>query len=138
MRVNELQTLCIHSLQPAAAMNRETTHGLSLPGTVSTVGHTVSDSSFSENTGSTRIIVILVSLAFGISFILFLLYRITSLGSTANDRKRKKNAWNINEEECYEHMLYNTELEITHSNNNRYNIRYYSSINSGMEHNNVD
>lgn len=67
---------CIHSLQPAAAMNRETTHELSLPGTVSTVGHIVSDSGFSEKTRSTRIIVILVSLAFGISFILFLLYRV--------------------------------------------------------------
>lgn len=67
---------CTHSLQSEASMNPETIHELNLPGPVSTVDHTVSDSIFSEKTGSTRIIVILLSLAFGTLFILFLLYRV--------------------------------------------------------------
>lgn len=54
----------------------------------------------------------------------------TPLGSMVNNRKRKKDKWKINYEQYDQHLLYNPEFGNINSKNNKYNIAYYSLINS--------
>ncbi|SBS93408.1 PIR Superfamily Protein [Plasmodium ovale curtisi] len=56
--------------------------------------------------------------------------KFTPIGSKINNRKRKKHIWKMNEEQYDQLLMYNPEIGNTNSNNNKYNIRYYSLINS--------
>ncbi|SBT01693.1 unspecified product [Plasmodium ovale curtisi] len=80
--------------------------------------------------GSTSIAITSVSSVLGITLLLFMLYEFIPIGSLSNNLREKISTWNINATQYDQHLLYNPVLGNTNSNNNRYNIGYYSLIDS--------
>ncbi|SBT84280.1 PIR protein, partial [Plasmodium ovale] len=121
---------CRDSYQASAVIEKESTNHLIQSSQEHTVNHSETDMDSQEKTGSTSITIISSSIILGIFFFLFILYKFTPLGSMVNNRKRKKNKWKINYEQYDQHLLYNPEFGNINSKNNKYNIAYYSLINS--------
>ncbi|SBT73582.1 PIR protein [Plasmodium ovale] len=88
--------------------------------------HIESDMDSKEDTGNTNTIVSSASSVLGVSALLFMLYKFTPLGSLINNRRGGINTWDINEEGYDQNLLFTPELGNTNSNNNNYNIGYYS------------
>ncbi|SBT84587.1 PIR protein [Plasmodium ovale] len=120
---------CVNSLQPPVVINGEKTYQLDQIIHEHTEDELNSHMN-SKSTGSTSTTLTSASSVLGIPLLLFMLYKFTPLGSMVNNRKSKKDKWKTNEERYNQHLLYNTELRNINSNNIKYNIAYYSLINS--------
>ncbi|SBS93909.1 PIR Superfamily Protein [Plasmodium ovale curtisi] len=124
-----LKESCDQLLTTSKGTQREDTNELSQSSQRYTVDHTETDMDSQEETYSTSTIITSASSILGIPFLLFMLYKFTPNGSKINNRKRKKHIWKMNEEPYDQYLMYNPEIGNTNSNNNKYNIRYYSLIN---------
>ncbi|SBS91679.1 PIR Superfamily Protein, partial [Plasmodium ovale curtisi] len=120
---------CDKLLITSKVKQREHTNELSQYSQGYTLDHTETHMDSQEETDSTSTIITSASSVLGIPFFLFMLYKFTPIGSKINNRKRKKHIWKMNEEQYDQHLMYNPEIGNTNSNNNKYNIRYYSLIN---------
>ncbi|SBT57552.1 PIR Superfamily Protein [Plasmodium ovale wallikeri] len=120
---------CENSLQPPVVINGEKTYQLDQTIHEHTEDE-VNSHRNSQGTGSTSITLISASSLLGITFLLFMLYKFTPLGSMVNNRKRKKSKRKIKDEQYDQHLLHNNELRNINSNIIKYNIAYYSLVNS--------
>ncbi|SBT59175.1 PIR Superfamily Protein [Plasmodium ovale wallikeri] len=120
---------CENSLQPPAVINGEKIYQLDKVIHEQTEDE-VNSHRNSQGTGSISITLISASSVLGIPLLLFMLYKFTPLGSMTNKRKRKKDKWKNNEERHDRHLLHNNELRNINSNIIKYNIAYYSLVNS--------
>ncbi|SBT84295.1 PIR protein [Plasmodium ovale] len=114
---------CDDSLQESAATERENTNELGLPKQKHADGHTEINVNSQEENGNTSTTITSATSVLGIPLF-------TPIGSLLNKRREKKPTWNINEAQYDQNLLYNSELRNANSNNIKYNIGYYSLINS--------
>ncbi|SBS90085.1 PIR Superfamily Protein, partial [Plasmodium ovale curtisi] len=128
-RGNNKET-CDHSLLPPAVINGNEADHLNQIRREHTKDQINQHMDSQEETGSTSTTIISASTVLGITFLLFTLYKFTPVGSMVNNWKSKNDKWKINEEQYDQHLLYTPEFENINSNNNKYNITYYSLINS--------
>ncbi|SBS91922.1 PIR Superfamily Protein, partial [Plasmodium ovale curtisi] len=137
--ISTSSTSCTHStrkescdqlLTTSKGTQREDSNELRQSNQGYTVDHVETHMDSQEESRSTSTIITSASSVLGIPFLLFMLYKFTPIGSKINNRKRKKHIWKMNEEQYDQHLMYNPEIGNTNSNNNKYNIRYYSVINS--------
>ncbi|SBT58002.1 PIR Superfamily Protein [Plasmodium ovale wallikeri] len=121
---------CENSFITSEGTQRENIDHLNQSSPEHAVNHSETHMNSKEEFGVASIIIISASTVLGISFLVFMLYKFTPIGSLLNNIKEKKPTWNINETQYNQKLLYNPELGNTNSNNNKYNIAYYSLTNS--------
>ncbi|SBT84167.1 PIR protein [Plasmodium ovale] len=117
---------CKSSLQRLSTIRTEASTKLNIGEQENTENHDETEVGLQEETGNTNTIVSSASTVLGVSALAFMLYKFTPLGSLINNRRGGINTWDINEEGYDENLLFSPALGNTNSNNNNYNIGYYS------------
>ncbi|SBS95009.1 hypothetical protein POVCU2_0092410 [Plasmodium ovale curtisi] len=121
---------CQNSLQESEEIGKEDTNKLGQSNEEHTVNQEEEHVDLQHGSGSTSTAITSVSSVLGIPLLLFMLYKFIPIGSLSNNLREKISTWNINAAQYDQHLLYNPVLGNTNSNNNRYNIGYYSLIDS--------
>ncbi|SBT85088.1 PIR protein [Plasmodium ovale] len=121
---------CENSFITSEGTQRKTTGHLSQSRLKHTENHSETHIDSKEEIGSASTTITSASTVLGIPFFVFMIYKFTPIGSLLNNLREKKPTWNINEAQYDQNLLYTPELGNTNSNNNKYNIGYFSLINS--------